>query len=204
MRRGIHYNSPVILTYAILCLIVLIIGEMTNHASTYNVFVAYRTSFLDPMMYLRMFTYVLGHADFDHFVGNLTMLLLIGPMVEEKYSTRPLLIMIIVTAFIGGLVHILFFQTGALGASGIVFMLILLTPFTNMKRGKIPLTFILVATIFLGRELWYAFAIDDNVSRFGHILGGVSGAVMGFFLNKQQPQLKNRKGATKNGLQRKL
>lgn len=185
--RGIHYNSPVILTYALICLIVLIIGEVTGHGSTHQFFVVYHTSFADPMMYLRMFTYIFGHANFDHFVGNLTMLLLIGPMVEEKHKTKPLILMIAATAFIGGLTHILFFDTGALGASGIVFMLILLTPFTNMRRGKIPLTFILVATIFLGREIFYAFAVDDNVSRLGHILGGVSGAIMGFFLNKSGP-----------------
>lgn len=186
--RGIHYNSPVILTYSLICLVVLVIGEITNHAFTHHLFVAYRTSALDPLLYIRIFTYVLGHANFDHFIGNLTMLLLIGPMVEEKYGSRNLLFMIIFTAFVGGLIHILFFDTGAIGASGIVFMLILLTPFTNMRRGKIPLTFILVALLFLGREIFFAFTIDDNVSRFGHILGGISGALMGYRLNKSKPQ----------------
>ena len=92
--------------------------------------------------------------------------------------------MMIVTAFIGGITHIMFFSAGALGASGLVFMFILLSPFTNMRRGKIPLTFILVAIIFIGREIMYAVTLADNVSRFGHILGGVSGAVMGMYLNK--------------------
>ena len=180
----LHYNAPVILTYAIICLVVLLIGEFINREFVYGLFVAYRTSFLDPLMYVRMVTYVLGHANFDHFIGNLTMLLLIGPMVEEKYGSRTLLLMMLFTAFVGGLIHILFFDTGAIGASGIVFMLILLTPFTNMKKGKIPLTFILVALLFLGREIFFAFTIDDNVSRFGHILGGISGAFIGYRLNK--------------------
>ena len=182
----IHYNSPVILTYALICLIVVIIGNVTDHVITHQFFVIYRTPPTEPLLYLRLFTYVLGHANFDHFFGNLTMLLLVGPMVEEKYGSKPLLIMMIFTTFIGGLAHIAFFPFGALGASGIVFMLILLTPFTNMQRGKLPLTFILVAIVFIGREIDYSIRVDDNISRFGHVVGGISGAIMGMFINKQR------------------
>ena len=180
----IHYNSPVILTYALICLVILILGGLTNQAVIQQFFVIYRTPPTEPLLYLRLFTYVLGHAGFDHFFGNLTMLLLVGPMVEEKYGSKPLLLMMLFTTFIGGLVHIAFFTVGALGASGIVFMLILLTPFTNMRRGKLPLTFILVAIVFIGREIIYAVTVVDNISRMGHVFGGISGAVMGMFHNK--------------------
>lgn len=182
----IHYNAPVILTYAMICLLVLLLGAVSNQVIINQFFVIYRTPPTDPLLYLRLWSYVLGHANFEHFFGNLTMLLLVGPMVEEKYGSKPLLIMMGFTTFIGGLIHIAFFTTGALGASGIVFMLILLTPFTNMKRGSIPLTFILVAVVFIGREILYAMTVDDNVSRMGHVAGGVSGAVMGMFINKQK------------------
>lgn len=182
----IDYNSPVILTYTLLCLIVLLIGNMTDNVITHHFFVIYRTSPTEPLLYLRLFTYVLGHANFDHFFANLTMLLLVGPMVEEKYGSKPLLMMMLFTTFIGGLVHIAFFTVGALGASGIVFMLILLTPFTNMKRGRIPVTFILVAIVFIGREIMDSFTVVDNVSRFGHVFGGISGAVMGMAINSSK------------------
>ncbi|MCL1936234.1 MAG: rhomboid family intramembrane serine protease [Defluviitaleaceae bacterium] len=180
----IHYNSPVILTYSLICFIIVVLAHTVSEDIINNFFVIYRTSATDPLLYIRMFTYVFGHANFNHFFGNLTMLLLVGPMIEEKYGSKPLLIMMIFTTFIGGLSHIIFFSIGALGASGIVFMLILLTPFTNMKKGKIPLTFILVASVFIGREFIYSVTVVDNVSRFGHILGGISGSIMGMITNK--------------------
>lgn len=182
---SIQYNSPVILTYAIISLIVLIVGVITSHSSTRNFFMIYPTSLSDPLLYFRIFGHVLGHADFNHYFSNFYMMLLIGPMIEEKYGSKNLLIMMLVTAFISGVIHIMFFTSAALGASGIVFMLILLTPFTNMKKGKIPLTFILVSTIFIGREVFYGLTVVDNISRFGHILGGTSGAIMGFIVNKK-------------------
>jgi len=180
----VSYNSPVILTYSLICLAVLGFGVLLGDSFINNYFVIVRTSPSDPLLYVRMFTYIFGHADFNHFFSNLSMLLLIGPMVEEKYGSQSLLIMIIVTTLIGSLTHIAFFSQGALGASGIVFMLILLTPFTNTRRGTIPITFILVAIVFIGREIVDAIRIEDNVSRMGHIVGGIVGSIMGMYIDR--------------------
>ena len=53
--------------------------------------------------------------------------------------------MILVTALLTALLNAVFFNTGLLGASGIVFMLILLSSCANIRAGEIPLTLILVA-----------------------------------------------------------
>jgi len=85
----IHYNSPVILTYAILSLGVFLMGSATNNAITSNFFVIFRTSATDPLQYFRLFSYVLGHADFNHYFGNISMLLLIGPMWKKSTAPGP-------------------------------------------------------------------------------------------------------------------
>jgi len=85
----------------------------------------------------------------------------------------------LITAFVTGLLNTIFFSTGLLGASGIVFMLILLASFANIRDGEIPLTFVIVAALYLGQELVNSFK-PDNVSQFAHILGGLAGAVFGF------------------------
>jgi membrane associated rhomboid family serine protease len=87
--------------------------------------------------------------------------------------------MMLVTALVTGLLNILFFHTGLLGASGIVFMLILLVSFTNSKSGEIPLTFILIALLFIGKEILQSLQ-SDQISQFAHIIGGICGSVFGF------------------------
>jgi membrane associated rhomboid family serine protease len=99
--------------------------------------------------------------------------------VEEKYGSKRLLIMILLTALVTGILNILFFNTGLLGASGIVFMLILLSSFTNVRNGEIPITFILVAFLFLGKEVLESIQ-NDNISQFAHIIGGICGSIFGF------------------------
>lgn len=176
----LKYNSPVILTYSLICLIVLGIGHLTYGVSTTRFFVLYFTSFTDPFFYLRIFTYVFGHYNWGHFIGNMTLLLLVGPLVEEKYGQNSLVRMMIVTSIVGAIIHLLTSTAGALGASGIIFMLILLASFSNSGKGEIPLTFVLVCIVFLGSEIVSAFTIEDNVSRIGHIAGGTLGGVLGF------------------------
>lgn len=186
-KYKLSYNSPVILTFSAICLISLILGWITDFNTTRTFFICYgHGSLLNPLTYLRAFTYVFGHADFSHFAGNISMMLLIGPAVEERYGSWNLAIMMIVTALAGGVLNTAFFSTGILGASGIVFMLIILSAFGNMKKGEIPLTLILVAAIYLGKEIYTGIAVTDNISHFGHICGGVSGLGFGIWYHKKK------------------
>ena len=114
----------------------------------------------------------------------MSYILLLGPMLEEKHGSFRIVEIILVTALVTGLVNTLFFPRVSLcGASGVVFAFILLTSFTGFKEGEIPLTFILVALIFLGQQVFEGVSVRDNVSNLSHILGGIVGAICGYFLN---------------------
>lgn len=179
----IQYNSPFILTFTLLAVAVMIFSIITGGKSTLYFFTTYpHMSYMDPMSYLRLFSHVLGHANWNHLVGNFTFILLIGPMLEEKHGTKNLVLMTLVTALATGLINNFFFETGLYGASGIVFMLILLSSFANIKSGYIPLTFILIVVLFLGKEIYTSIA-DDQISQSAHIIGGICGAVFGFISN---------------------
>ena len=98
MLKRIRYNAPVILTFTLISFAVLVLGYITNNRSTETFFMVYRSSLANPLFYLRLFTHILGHANLEHFVGNFTVILLVGPMLEEKYGSRKLLVMITLTA----------------------------------------------------------------------------------------------------------
>ncbi len=177
----IQYNSPVILTYTLICIAVLIINNYIGLPVTKYMFTVYPPfNFLNPIDYIRLVSHIIGHVNWAHLLSNFSMILLIGPLLEEKYGSRKLLEMILITAFITGVLNSLLFSTGLLGASGVVFMLILLGSFSNIKAGHIPLTFIIVALLFLGSEIIKGFS-SDNISQFAHLIGGGVGAVYGYY-----------------------
>ena len=183
--KKIRYNSPVILTYSLVALLVLIIGIITDRWLIYKLFSVYRSSALDPLTYVRMFTYALGHIDFSHYMSNMLLMLIVGPPLEEKYGSKKLLLAIAITAFVGAVVQIVFFpNTTLLGASGIVFMMIVLSSFAGMEKGSIPLTLIIVIILYLGQEILQGIIIKDNISQFTHIIGGICGIFIGFSFSK--------------------
>ena len=180
----ISFNAPVVLGFAALSLIALLLGLVTGGAATRVLFSTYRSSMADPLTFVRMFTYVLGHADFEHWLTNITLLLIVGPMIEEKYGSVRTLLLILVTAFVTALINNVFFSTGLLGASGIVFAMILLSSFASYEKGAIPLTLILVAVIFIGGQVVAALQ-PDGISQFAHIFGGLIGCAAGFAMNRK-------------------
>lgn len=180
----LSYNAPVALTFALLSLIALVLGTITNGWTTYHLFSVYRAPLSDPLTWVRFFGHVLGHGGYAHFIGNIVLILVLGPNLEDRFGSWNVLWAILVTALVSGVVHYLFFPgTALLGASGIVFMMILLSSFGGVRNGVIPITLILVAVCYLGGELWDAIFVDDNVSQLTHIIGGLCGTVMGFALS---------------------
>ena len=174
----LKFNSPVILGFSLICVAVFVLDKvMVGTLMPY--FTLGNVSTSSPLSLLTLFTHVIGHASIEHLMGNLTFILLLGPIVEEKYGDSRTLFMMLITALVTGILNLLFFHTGLMGASGIVFMLILLVSFTNTKSGEIPVTFILVALLFIGKEVIESLN-TDQISQFAHIIGGVCGSVFGF------------------------
>ena len=182
-KISITFNAPLVLSFALACTVVTVIRLAAGDGID-RVFATYAASWKDPMTYLRLFTHVIGHAGFAHLLGNMAYILLLGPMLEEKYGWKNLLAVMLVTAAVTGLIHnMLFPRTYLLGASGIVFAFILLTSFTEVGEGEIPLTFILVAVIYLGQQIWDGITVKDNISNLSHIVGGLIGGGAGWVLN---------------------
>jgi len=181
--KRIQYNAPVTLTFAIISALVLFLANITDGQSDRLLFMVYRAPLSDPLMYLRLFGHALGHADMAHFLNNFIIILLVGPMLEEKYGPKWMVMMMLVTAFVTGVLWIIMSPYPKLGASGIVFMLILLSSFANLQKGRVPLTLILAVVIYLGREIVSAATLDDNIAYMSHIVGGVCGALFGFIVN---------------------
>jgi rhomboid protease GluP len=184
MKLRIRYNSPVILTFALLCAVVLLVDQVSG-----GMFI--RTFFLlqpdfNPgsfLSWLRLVTYVIGHQSWTHLISNFSFILLIGPVLEEKYGSLPLLAMMVVTALATAVLNLLLVHTGLYGASGIVFMLVLLSSFTNIRQGEIPITFILIVALYVVREFVNALN-PDTVSQLAHIAGGIIGGAFGFLFSK--------------------
>ena len=180
----ITFNSPVVLSIVVISFAATLLNYLTGGVLGQMLFMTYHSPLLSPLTWIRAFTHVFGHADWAHFIGNMSYILLLGPLLEEKYGPKILIFIVAITALITSLINYIFFPSMALcGSSGVVFAFILLSSFTNFKTGEIPLTFILVAVFFIGQQIFEGLTVDDNISNVAHIAGGIVGGLLGYRLN---------------------
>ena len=151
--NSLSYNSVVILSFFFISLFAFLLNFITKGKANRLLFSCQRSKLLNPLTYLRLVTHILGHSNYQHFMNNFLYILLIGPMIEEKYGSLNLLIMILITAVVVGLVNIIFTRNRILGASDIVYMLIVLSSAVNLQAGKIPITLILIFLFYIVNEI---------------------------------------------------
>lgn len=176
------YNSVVILSYFFICLLVLILNIITR--DKINRFLVFRRgSLLNPMTYVRLIASGLCHKDWSHFRNNFITILLIGPLLEEKYGSINLLYVLLITTFVSSLVHLFIYDSGAIGASDNVYMLIVLCSIVNIKDGKIPITLILIILFYVVDEVIKQFSNkNDSISHDSHLVGALCGFIFGYFI----------------------
>ena len=182
-KRKIYLNAPITLGFSLICIIALLLNMVSSGKTNVLFFSTYGSSLLNPMTYIRLLGHIFGHANVDHLVSNLLYILLLGPMLEEKYGKR-LIIVILSTAAVTGIVHnLLSPNTMLLGASGVVFAFIILASITGNEEG-IPVTLIIVALLWIGSEIYTGITTADSVSQLTHIVGGLTGGIIGLAFKK--------------------
>ena len=180
----IDYNSKVILTFFFICLIFRILdrifqGEVTQSLGSKRCFI------LNPLLYIRMVTRIFVHQDWNHFSNNFFYILLLGPMLEEKYGSLNLIYMILGTAIFTSIITLIFEpKTNGIGCSDICYMMIVLCSIVNITNGKIPLTLIIVFFKFVADEIILIFnhKKNDNVGHLAHVTGALAGFIIGYFI----------------------
>ena len=128
-----QYNAVVTLTMFFISLGVLLLDKITKGKASRKIFSTERASLLNPLTYIRFFTHILGHSDWEHLSNNYLKILLLGPLIEEKYGSINFLIMILITAFVVAIANFIKGHVWLKGASCISFMLTVLSAFVNIN-----------------------------------------------------------------------
>jgi len=177
----VTYNAPVTLTFVIVCFMITGLNYVDSGIISNWFTMPHQFNWKSLPDWICLFTWVFAHVDIQHFVSNMIIILLVGPMLEEKFGSSKIFWMIFATAVATALFNSFIFHDSVIGASGIVFMMVMLGSLTNFERGEIPLTFLFVGVLFIGKEVWTSLK-DDHVSQYAHIAGGVLGSIFGFLL----------------------
>ncbi len=181
----ITYNAPATLTFALISAVILFADTFLNNTLIPAFFTcpgASSTPAFNPsnfLDYFRLLFHIFGHTNWNHFLGNMAFILLLGPVIEERYGPGLLVLMMTITSLVTGVLNVCFSPSQLLGSSDIAFMMILLTSFTTISRSEIPLSFILILILYIGREI-LGSGKNESISTLAHIAGGICGSMFAF------------------------
>ena len=188
--KSMMKEYPVINGYIIICLVCLVTNMVTFGAFNNYVLALPGTLISIPCISYKLVTYIFGHSGIQHFLNNMLMLVLTGPTVEKRIGSKKLIICMLITAIATGIVNGILFKTGLVGASGVVYMLIMMMLLTGRSvkqlRDIFKYPFSLIAMVYyFGSEIISAFVVNDNISHFAHLFGGICGVIMAIVINKR-------------------
>ncbi|MFT5860032.1 MAG: membrane associated rhomboid family serine protease [Flavobacteriaceae bacterium] len=173
----ISFNAPFTVSFSLIAVAVYFLFQANGNIP--RIFMLEGDfQLLNWKWYISLVGYTMGHGSVSHLIGNISIILLLGPFVERRYGIKRLLFMLSITGILTALVHITFWDHRLIGASGIVFMFFLLSSLIDMRGNVVPFTFVLILILFVGQEIVQSFQ-DDRISQFAHISGGVMGAIFG-------------------------
>lgn len=198
-------RTPKALGFAVLTLAAFFveIGDAIFGAGRYVEEFAFSTPDAAAGGWWRPFTYLFAHADFGHVFGNILVLLIVGPVLEDRIGGRRW-----VALYLGGgalvvLSHVLLYptsETGVVGASGAVFAILgALAIVAGKTSVPVPLPYVMImfrmpvwimALIYGAINVAYALSPGSGVAWWGHFGGLALGIAAGAWFVKKAPQMR--------------
>ncbi len=190
-KLKLSFSFPVTLYICFTALIIYLLDSTFVPSLITNVFsvpASLRTTggfdWKNVLDYLRLFFHVLGHSSWSSLVTNLAFILILAPNLEEQYGSGVLALMVLVCAFVSGILNVCFNPQPLLGSDGVVFMLVLVTSANYITKREVPLTAVVLIILFVLKNLVNT-GDNEKIRALIHIAGGVCGSLLVFLAGEK-------------------
>lgn len=184
----ILFDSPVTTTFSVLVVLLFIVDSFITKGKLSTLVLSAPTvaggtqafSASEPLSFFRIVLHVFGSTNCSLLISNLIIISLLGPILEEKYGSAIIGIMMFLSALLSGVLAACFCKTGISGADSIVFMMVLLNSYLSVSKKKIPLSSVIVLILFIWGE-FYTDTANGIIGLLVNIAGGLCGSLLAFF-----------------------
>ena len=197
------FNSPAAIIFSLISILVFALdffiakGKLLSFLFTCpgnkNCIISFSVS--NPLDYIRLFTRVFASESFSALLVNILFILILSPLMEERFGSVIVTLMMTFSALISGVINLVFSSLPAEGAGPLVFLLIALSALSSLTKKDIPLSWILVFVLYIvlrisrnmGLVKDYGF-IQANMRTIADLAGGITGSIFALLVS---PKSKN-------------
>lgn len=181
------FDSPVTISFSLLSVLLFVLNCLPIKGTLDIKILSSPTTSAGPIpfmatqisSYLRLFLYAFGSQNFVGLLSNLLFLLMLGPVMEERYGSLVIGIMMAVSVLFSGVLNTCFCETSLQGCMPIIFMMIFLNSFMSFSKKKIPVSFLVIFVFYIVREV-SGKTFSEIVGLIICITGGLCGSLFAF------------------------
>lgn len=206
----ISFNAPATLIFSLISLAVFLIDSflLKNKVVSFlftcpsKIGTEGGFNFTSPLDYLKLFTHVLGNTSWTSLFVNLSLILLSGPTLEERYGTGSIILAMTISAFVTGIINVCALTTVLTGNAAVVLLMILLATVAFLDKKELPLTYILVLILYCAFLMYtnvkssakapenFLSFLTMNLPVFINLAGGICGSLIGFLTSPKKARTK--------------
>lgn len=196
------FDSPVTISFSLLSVLLFVLNCFAIKGTLDVKILTSPTTSAGPIpfmatqisSYLRLFLYAFGSQNFVGLLSNLLFLLMLGPVMEERYGSLVIGIMMAVSVLFSGVLNTCFCETSLQGCMPIIFMMIFLNSFMSFSKKKIPVSFLVIFVFYIAREV-SGKTFSEIVGLIICITGGLCGSLFAFLTS---PKVRAEKKSAKS------
>ena len=168
--------------------------------------------FANPLHYLGMILHIFGNASFPQLFVNSLIILILGTILEERYGSSVLALMIAISALVSGVLNACISPLPVSGATSVAFMMIILASLMTLTKRKVLCTWLLAFILYFAYRLYvcsvcpisvsdgesaFVVFLRKNITTFTSLAGGICGSLFGF-LSAPKKRATTRRTSTKD------
>lgn len=189
------FDSPVVLVFSVVSAVIFISDLILKLNLSEKIFECPGAKsvpafdFKSALSYVKLVIYPFGGENSTSFFLNIGFILLLGPVLEERYGSIMLTLMIFITSLVGGVLTACVSTFGISGCGEIVFMMIILSVLSVFIKKQLPVSWIFIFALYLAFSLFSGKKISgfmpfmqNNVPVFIQLASGICGSLFGFFV----------------------
>lgn len=154
------FDSPVVLVFSVVSAVIFISDLILKLNLSEKIFECPGAKsvpafdFKSALSYVKLVIYPFGGENSTSFFLNIGFILLLGPVLEERYGSIMLALMIFITSLVGGVLTACASTFGISGCGGIVFMMIILSVLSVFIKKQLPVSWIFIFALYLAFSLF--------------------------------------------------
>ena len=205
-RIGFTFDSPLVIIFSVVCTALFLLDSFVLKGKITVPFLVCPASvqegstaafnFSAPLDYVKILIHIFGVKNTASFFACLLLFISLGTVLEERYGTLMLSVMLLTSALVSGVLTACLGKTPLCGQEAVVMMMIFLNLITAFTKKVFPFSAVLMLLLFTGFDFYMqggsALKVPGILCVCIDLIAGLCGSFFGYLVSPRKSSAKTK------------